>query len=236
MLLHKKHGFQYIRHGNWSFFINFAQSNTIKTLYIMDIKKSEFTISAATVSQCPKDTKPEFAFIGRSNVGKSSLINMLCNHKGLAKTSATPGKTLLINHFIINNDWYLVDLPGYGFAKRSKTVQKKLDQMITSYILQREQLINTFVLIDIRHDPMKIDTDFINWLGESSVPFAIIFTKADKLGPVKAKQNAAQWMNSLKEQWEELPPYFITSSEKKTGRDEVLTYIEDILKSLKEGE
>ena len=176
MLLHKKHGFQYIRHGNWSFFINFAQSNTIKTLYIMDIKKSEFTISAATVSQCPMDTKPEFAFIGRSNVGKSSLINMLCNHKGLAKTSATPGKTLLINHFIINNEWYLVDLPGYGFAKRSKTVQKKLDQMITSYILQREQLINTFVLIDIRHDPMKIDTDFINWLGESSVPFAIILS------------------------------------------------------------
>ena len=198
----------------------------------MDIKKSEFTISSATVSQCPKDTKPEFAFIGRSNVGKSSLINMLCNRKGLAKTSATPGKTLLINHFIINNEWYLVDLPGYGFAKRSKTVQKKLDQMITSYILQREQLVNTFVLIDIRHDPMKIDTDFINWLGESSVPFSIIFTKADKLGPVKAKQNAGKWMAALKDQWEELPPYFITSSEKRTGKDEVLTYIEDILKSI----
>lgn len=198
----------------------------------MDIKKSEFTISSATVSQCPKDTKPEFAFIGRSNVGKSSLINMLCNRKGLAKTSATPGKTLLINHFIINNEWYLVDLPGYGFAKRSKTVQKKLDQMITSYILQREQLVNTFVLIDIRHDPMKIDTDFINWLGESSVPFSIIFTKADKLGPVKAKQNAGKWMATLKDQWEELPPYFITSSEKRTGKDEVLTYIEDILKSI----
>ena len=198
----------------------------------MDIKKSEFTISSATVSQCPKDTKPEFAFIGRSNVGKSSLINMLCNRKGLAKTSATPGKTLLINHFIINNEWYLVGLPGYGFAKRSKTVQKKLDQMITSYILQREQLINTFVLIDIRHDPMKIDTDFINWLGESSVPFSIIFTKADKLGPVKAKQNAGKWMAALKDQWEELPPYFITSSEKRTGKDEVLTYIEDILKSI----
>ena len=198
----------------------------------MDIKKSKFTISSATVSQCPKDTKPEFAFIGRSNVGKSSLINMLCNRKGLAKTSATPGKTLLINHFIINNEWYLVDLPGYGFAKRSKTVQKKLDQMITSYILQREQLINTFVLIDIRHDPMKIDTDFINWLGESSVPFSIIFTKADKLGPVKAKQNAGKWMAALKDQWEELPPYFITSSEKRTGKDEVLTYIEDILKSI----
>lgn len=198
----------------------------------MNITKSEFTISSATVSQCPKDTKPEFAFIGRSNVGKSSLINMLCNHKGLAKTSATPGKTLLINHFVINNDWYLVDLPGYGFAKRSKTVQKKLDQMITSYILQREQLVNTFVLIDIRHDPMKIDTDFINWLGESSVPFSIIFTKADKLGPVKAKQNAGKWMAALKDQWEELPPYFITSSEKRTGKDEVLTYIEDILKSI----
>ena len=198
----------------------------------MDIKKSEFTISSATVSQCPKDTKPEFAFIGRSNVGKSSLINMLCNRKGLAKTSATPGKTLLINHFIINNEWYLVDLPGYGFTKRSKTVQKKLDQMITSYILQREQLVNTFVLIDIRHDPMKIDTDFINWLGESSVPFSIIFTKADKLGPVKAKQNAGKWMAALKDQWEELPPYFITSSEKRTGKDEVLTYIEDILKSI----
>mgnify|MGYP004564076613 FL=1 len=198
----------------------------------MDIKKSEFTISSATVSQCPKDTKPEFAFIGRSNVGKSSLINMLCNRKGLAKTSATPGKTLLINHFIINNEWYLVDLPGYGFAKRSKTVQKKLDQMITSYILQREQLVNTFVLIDIRHDPMKIDTNFINWLGESSVPFSIIFTKADKLGPVKAKQNAGKWMAALKDQWEELPPYFITSSEKRTGKDEVLTYIEDILKSI----
>ena len=200
----------------------------------MNITKSEFTISSATVSQCPKDTKPEFAFIGRSNVGKSSLINTLCNHKGLAKTSATPGKTLLINHFIINNDWYLVDLPGYGFAKRSKTVQKKLDQMITSYILQRKQLVNTFVLIDIRHDPMKIDTDFINWLGESQVPFSIIFTKADKLGPVRAKQNATKWMNSLKEQWEELPPYFITSSEKKTGRDEVLDYIENILKDIEQ--
>ena len=202
----------------------------------MDIKKSEFTISAATVSQCPKDTKPEFAFIGRSNVGKSSLINMLCNHKGLAKTSATPGKTLLINHFIINNDWYLVDLPGYGFAKRSKTVQKKLDQMITSYILQRQQLVNTFVLIDIRHDPMKIDTDFINWLGESSVPFSIIFTKADKIGRNKVQQNVAAYTRRLSETWEELPPYFITSSEKKTGRDEVLDYIGNILNEIKDAE
>ena len=193
---------------------------------------AKFVASYGKVSQIPESTCPEVSFVGRSNVGKSSLINMLCNRKGLAKTSATPGKTLLINHFIINNEWYLVDLPGYGFAKRSKTVQKKLDQMITSYILQREQLVNTFVLIDIRHDPMKIDTDFINWLGESSVPFSIIFTKADKLGPVKAKQNAGKWMAALKDQWEELPPYFITSSEKRTGKDEVLTYIEDILKSI----
>ena len=148
----------------------------------MEIKKSEFTISSATLSQCPNDDKPEFAFIGRSNVGKSSLINMICNHKGLAKTSATPGKTLLINHFIINNEWYLVDLPGYGYAKRSKVVQKKLEQMISSYILQREQLVNLFVLIDIRHEPQKIDTEFITWLGESGIPFSIVFTKADKIG------------------------------------------------------
>ena len=199
----------------------------------MNIKSAEFEISNTDVKKCPEGFKPEYAFIGRSNVGKSSLINMLTNRIGLAKTSSTPGKTMLINHFIINNDWYLVDLPGYGFAKRSKTVQKKLDQMITSYILQRQQLVNTFVLIDIRHDPMKIDTDFINWLGESSVPFSIIFTKADKLGPVRAKQNAAKWMNSLKEQWEELPPYFITSSEKKLGRDEVLDYVGNILNEIK---
>ena len=147
----------------------------------MIITKSEFSVSSPNIQLCPKDTKPEYAFIGRSNVGKSSLINMLCNHKNLAKTSATPGKTLLINHFIINNEWYLVDLPGYGFAKRSKTVQQKLEQMITSYILQREQLVNVFVLIDIRHEPQAIDIDFINWLGQSSIPFSIVFTKADKL-------------------------------------------------------
>lgn len=199
----------------------------------MEIKSSEFVTSAPSVSQCPNDVKAEYAFIGRSNVGKSSLINMLCNHKGLAKTSSTPGKTLLINHFIINKEWYLVDLPGYGFAKRSKTVQQKLQNMIASYILQREQLVNTFVLIDIRHAPMAIDVDFINWLGQSSVPFAVVFTKADKLTPSKAKQNAEAWMKALKDTWEELPPYFITSSEKKTGRDEILNYIENINKSLK---
>lgn len=199
----------------------------------MEIKKSEFVISAPTVSKCPSDTKPEYAFIGRSNVGKSSLINMLCNHKNLAKTSATPGKTLLINHFIINNEWYLVDLPGYGFAKRSKSVQQKITNMITSYILQREQLINTFVLIDIRHEQQKIDREFIDWLGQSNVPFAIIFTKADKLGPVRARQNAEAWMRKLSDTWEELPPYFVTSSETKAGRDEVLGYIEQINAELK---
>lgn len=198
----------------------------------MEIKKSEFVISAPTVSKCPKDDKPEYAFIGRSNVGKSSLINMLCNHKGLAKTSATPGKTLLINHFIINNEWYLVDLPGYGFAKRSKTVQQKLEQMIASYILQRKQLINVFILIDIRHEQQKIDREFIDWLGESNVPFTIVFTKADKLGPGKAKQNAQKWLEQLKDRWETLPPYYITSSEKKLGREELLAYIDEINKSL----
>ena len=199
----------------------------------MDIKNAQFSLSSPSVAHCPTDVKPEFAFIGRSNVGKSSLINMLCNHKGLAKTSSTPGKTLLINHFIINNEWYLVDLPGYGYAKRSKTVQDRLDQMIRSYILMRQQLVNGFVLIDIRLEQQKIDREFIDWLGESSIPFSIVFTKADKLGPVKAKMNAKAWMAKLLDTWETLPPYFITSSEKKTGRDEVLDYIGDILKEVK---
>lgn len=198
----------------------------------MEIKNSSFVISAPHFSKCPDDTKPEYAFIGRSNVGKSSLINMLCNHKGLAKTSSTPGKTLLINHFIVNNEWYIVDLPGYGYAKRSKTVQQKLEQMIAQYILQRKQLVNVFVLIDIRHEQQKIDREFIDWLGESNVPFTIVFTKADKVGPVKGKENAGKWMEKLKDRWEELPPYFITSSDKKTGREEVLDYIDQINKEL----
>ena len=172
----------------------------------------------------------EFAFIGRSNVGKSSLINMLCNHKGLAKTSSTPGKTLLINHFLINNEWYLVDLPGYGYAQRSKSQQEKITQMIDGYILQREQLCNVFVLIDIRHPQQKIDRTFVDWLGQMQIPFSIIFTKADKLGRVKARENAEAWMEALKDTWETLPPYFITSSQDRTGRDEVLDYIEQILK------
>lgn len=201
----------------------------------MEINKSEFTISSADIRQCPKDNKHEYAFIGRSNVGKSSLINMLCNHKGLAKTSATPGKTLLINHFIINNEWYLVDLPGYGYAKRSKTVQQKLEHMISSYILQREQLVNLFVLIDIRHDPQKIDMEFITWLGQSGIPFSIIFTKADKIGnEQKARKAAKKYMETLKETWEELPPYFVTSSDKRIGREEVLDYIENINKEIEE--
>lgn len=198
----------------------------------MEIKKAKFFISSPTLDKCPKDNRIEYAFIGRSNVGKSSLINMLCNHKGLSKTSSTPGKTLLINHFLINDEWYLVDLPGYGFAKRSKKVQADIEKMINTYIQQREQLVNLFVLIDVRHEQQKIDRAFIDWLGENEIPFTIVFTKADKLGPVKAKANAAQWMEQLKDAWDELPPYFITSSEKRTGRQELLAYIDEINQSL----
>lgn len=202
----------------------------------MEIKTSEYVISSPTVSTCPKDTKNEYAFIGRSNVGKSSLINMLCRHRNLAKTSATPGKTLLINHFIINKEWYLVDLPGYGYAKRSKRTQQKLQQMIEGYILQRQQLVCTFVLIDVRHDPQQIDREFIDWLGESGIPFAIVFTKADKLGETKARKAAEAWMEKMRDRWEELPPYFVTSSEKGSGRDEVLAYIENINNELSAAE
>ena len=198
----------------------------------MEIKSAEFVISSPMVSMCPKDSKPEYAFIGRSNVGKSSLINMLCCNKKLAKTSATPGKTLLINHFIINKNWYLVDLPGYGFAKRSKKEIARLEQMINGYILQREQLVNVFVLVDVRLEAQKIDLDFINWLGNSSIPFAIVFTKADKLGPVKTQANVEMYKKKLSETWEELPPMFVTSSEKRQGRDELLSYIDSINKEL----
>lgn len=186
------------------------------------------------VSMCPKDTKPEYAFIGRSNVGKSSLINMLTNNKKLAKTSATPGKTLLINHFIINNEWYLVDLPGYGFAKRGRKEIARLEQMINGYLLQREQLVNVFVLIDVRLEAQKIDLEFIQWLGESGIPFAIVFTKADKLSATKVGQNVEAYKKVLGETWEELPPMFVTSSEKKQGRDELLSYIEQINESLED--
>ena len=199
----------------------------------MEIKTAEFTLSAPMVSMCPQDTKAEYAFIGRSNVGKSSLINMLTRNRKLAKTSATPGKTLLINHFIINKEWYLVDLPGYGFAKRSKKEIAKLEQMIQGYILQREQLVNVFVLVDVRLEAQKIDLEFINWLGMSSVPFAIIFTKADKLTQNKVAQNVAAYKKVLSETWEELPPIFVTSSESRLGREEVLDYIDSINRGLK---
>lgn len=198
----------------------------------MDITSAKFTLSSPTVGMCPKDDKPEYAFIGRSNVGKSSLINMLCRNKKLAKTSATPGKTMLINHFIINEEWYLVDLPGYGYAKRSKTEIHKLEQMIRGYILQREQLINVFVLIDVRLEPQNIDLDFINWLGQSNVPFTIIFTKADKLTNTKVQSNVSNYCRKLEETWEEMPMMFITSSESRQGRDEVLNYIESVNKNI----
>ena len=202
----------------------------------MEVKTAEFVISAPTVSMCPKDTKPEYAFIGRSNVGKSSLINMLCRNRKLAKTSATPGKTLLINHFIINKEWYLVDLPGYGYAKRSKTEIAKLDQMIRGYILQRQQLVNVFVLVDVRLEPQKIDLEFINWLGQSSIPFSIVFTKAVKLNVIKVQSNIAAYKRTLSETWEEMPPMIVTSSESRLGRDELLDYIESINKGLKEAD
>ena len=196
------------------------------------IKSAEFVISNSDVRKCPQDGKPEYAFIGRSNVGKSSLINMLTRRKKLAMTSATPGKTLLINHFIINDEWYLVDLPGYGYAKRSKTQNEKLQEIISDYVLGREQMTLLFVLIDSRHEPQKIDLEFIQWLGENGIPFAIIFTKADKLGKVQLTGNLAAYKKRLLEEWEELPPVFVTSSENATGRDELLQYINDINTSL----
>jgi GTP-binding protein len=198
----------------------------------MEIKSAEFVISNTKVELCPKGELPEYAFIGRSNVGKSSLINMLTKRSKLAMTSATPGKTLLINHFLINKEWYLVDLPGYGYAARGKQQVEKIQKIIEDYVLEREQLINLFVLIDIRHEAQKIDLEFIEWLGENGIPFSIIFTKADKLSVGKAKANVKAYMNKLSEQWEELPPYFISSSESKTGREEILNFIESINKSL----
>ena len=192
------------------------------------IKTAEFVISNSDVRKCPQDGKPEYAFIGRSNVGKSSLINMLTGRKKLAMTSATPGKTLLINQFIINNEWYLVDLPGYGYAKRSKSQNEKLQEIISGYILDREQMTLLFVLIDCRHEPQKIDLEFIQWLGENGVPFSIIFTKADKLTKTALASNIAAYKKRLLEEWEELPPVFVTSSESAVGRDEVLQYINEV--------
>lgn len=200
----------------------------------MEIKNPKFEISSPDVSKCPDVQVPEYAFIGRSNVGKSSLINMLVRRKGLAKTSQTPGKTLLINHFNINDgEWYLVDLPGYGYAQRGKAQRDQLQKLIEGYVLDRHQLTNLFVLIDVRHDPQKIDMEFMDWLGEHGVPFSIIFTKADKLSNAAVERNVEAYKNELKLSWEELPKIFITSSEKPRGRDEVLDYIDSINRELK---
>lgn len=194
----------------------------------MHITSAEFSTSSARVEQCPDTTHPEYAFIGRSNVGKSSLINTLTGKRGLAMTSSTPGKTMLINHFLINGQWSLVDLPGYGYAKRSKAEKEKLQQMIASYVLRREQLTCLFVLIDSRLTPQRIDLEFISWLGEHGVPFAIVFTKADKNSSTALRRNVSTFLQTLEEEWEELPPHFVTSAEKKQGREELLAYIEQI--------
>ena len=199
----------------------------------MEIKSAEFIISNTRIDRCPQDSLPEYAFIGRSNVGKSSLINMLTRKPKLAMTSATPGKTMLINHFLINKAWYLVDLPGYGYAQRGKKAKDKLTQIIESYILGREQMTNLFLLIDIRHEPLAIDLEFIEWLGENGVPFSIVFTKADKLGIQRQRETVERYLARLSEQWEELPPHFVTSSEKGLGRAELLDYIQSINDSLK---
>ncbi len=199
----------------------------------MEITSADFIISNTQVSKCPQDGLPEYAFIGRSNVGKSSLINMLTKRPKLAMTSSTPGKTLLINHFLINKQWYLVDLPGYGYAQRGKKQQEKITKIIEDYILERGQMTNLFVLIDVRLEPQKIDLEFIEWLGENGIPFAIIFTKADKLTTNKMRDNVNLYIKKLQEEWEELPPYFISSSEKKIGRNEILDYIDSVNSSLK---
>ena len=198
----------------------------------MHIKSAKFVISNTDVRKCPEGNLPEYAFIGRSNVGKSSLINMLTNHKGLAMTSATPGKTLLINHFLINEEWYLVDLPGYGFAQRGMAQREQLRQIIENYILEREQLVCLFVLIDCRHPAQKIDLEFMEWLGENGVPFTIIFTKTDKIGRGRLKENIKAYQEAMLGTWEELPPMLCSSSENKEGREEILDFIEEINKSL----
>lgn len=198
----------------------------------MEIKTAAFVISNTDYKKCPESHLPEYAFIGRSNVGKSSLINMLTNKKGLAMTSSKPGKTLLINHFIINDNWHLVDLPGYGYATTGKKMRDQLQSIIENYILYREQLTCLFLLIDIRHEPQKIDLEFMKWLGENGIPFALVFTKLDKIPAMKVKENLKTYQLQLLNEWEELPPVFLTSSEKRVGRDELLEYIESINKQL----
>lgn len=198
----------------------------------MKITSAEFVISNSDVSKCPQNSLPEYAFIGRSNVGKSSLINMLTNRKKLAKTSGKPGKTQLINHFLINKNWYLVDLPGYGYAKVSKSAKKTFQKFIIDYFNKRKQLVSAFVLVDIRHQPQPIDLDFIQWLGENMIPFSIVFTKADKLKPKAIENHVEDYKQVLLETWEELPQYFITSSSNGMGQEDVLNYIDSINKTI----
>ena len=198
----------------------------------MEINSAEFIISNTDVKKCPAGQLPEYAFIGRSNVGKSSLINMLTGRTKLAMTSSTPGKTMLINHFLINNNWYIVDLPGYGYAKRGHKGQEQIRTVIEDYILEREQMTNLFVLIDSRLEPQKIDLEFMEWLGENGIPFSIVFTKADKLKGGKLMNNINSYLRELRKQWDELPPYFISSSESRLGKKELLEYIESINKTI----
>lgn len=194
----------------------------------MQIKSAEFVISSPDVSGCPAPDKPEYAFIGRSNVGKSSLINHLTNRKKLAKTSSTPGKTQLINHFSINDSWYLVDLPGYGWAQTSKVNKAAWKKMINTYLEERQNLACVFVLVDSRHEPQKIDLEFMEWLGENAIPFCIVFTKADKLGKTQIQSNVATYKSVMRRTWEELPPTFVTSSADRVGGEEILDFIDRI--------
>lgn len=194
----------------------------------MKIKSAEFVMSNSDVEKCPKDKLPEYAFIGRSNVGKSSLINMLMLRKNLAKTSGRPGKTQLINHFIINKKWYLVDLPGYGYARVSKSSKKVFQKFITNYFSKRVQLVLAFVLIDCRHEPQKVDLEFMQWMGENQIPFSIVFTKADKMKPNALSKNIEIYTQKMLEDWEEMPNYFITSSSQGDGREELLAYIGEV--------
>ena len=200
----------------------------------MKIKSAEFVMSNSDVSKCPKERLPEYAFIGRSNVGKSSLINMLVDRKNLAKTSGRPGKTQLINHFIINKSWYLVDLPGYGYARFSKKAKKTFQKFITDYFEKRSQLVLAFVLIDCRHEPQPVDIDFMRYLGEANIPFQIIFTKADKLKPNALTRNVETYIKKMLESWEEMPAYFVTSSSKKKGKEDVINNIELINQQVKD--
>ena len=199
----------------------------------MNVAHAEFVVSNTKVDLCPKTNLPEYAFIGRSNVGKSSLINMLCNKKKLAKTSSRPGKTQLINHFLINKKWYLVDLPGYGYARASKTQKKTFQKFIIDYFTKRKELVSAFLLIDIRHNPQPIDMDFLRWLGENFIPFSIVFTKADKINEKDLERKVSDYLLKIKEEWESLPQFFVTSSEKKLGQESIMKYIQQVNENIK---